>query len=80
MPEYPQEGLFCAVVSSGAGISLKRAANDDATFKSAEQLKAIYEGEAGPGSERRNSRLLPDRRTFPAIPGPPPVSTYLLRH
>ena len=31
----------------GEELSWKRAANDDATFKSAENLKAIYEGEAG---------------------------------
>ena len=48
MPEYPQEGVLRGGHIPGAkSFPWKRAANDDATFKSAEALKAIYEGEAG---------------------------------
>lgn len=48
MPEYPQEGVLRGGHVPGAkSVPWKRAANDDATFKSAEELKALYEGEAG---------------------------------
>jgi len=48
MPEYPQEGVLRGGHVPGAkSVPWKRAANDDATFKSAADLKAIYEGEAG---------------------------------
>jgi len=54
MPEYPQEGVLRGGHVPGAkSVPWKRAANDDATFKSAEDLKAIYEGEIGltPGDD-----------------------------
>jgi len=48
MPEYPQEGVLRGGHIPGAkSFPWKRAANEDATFKSAADLKAIYEGEAG---------------------------------
>lgn len=48
MPEYPQEGVLRGGHVPGAlSFPWKRAVKDDATFKSAEELKAIYEGEAG---------------------------------
>ncbi|MEO8206258.1 MAG: sulfurtransferase [Chthoniobacterales bacterium] len=48
MPEYPQEGVLRGGhVPTAKSVPWKRAANDDATFKSAEDLRAIYEGEAG---------------------------------
>lgn len=48
MPEYPQEGVLRGGHIPGAkSVPWKKAANDDGTFKSAEDLKALYEGEAG---------------------------------
>lgn len=49
MPEYPQEGVLRGGHIPGAhNVPWARAANpDDGTFKSAEDLKAIYEGELG---------------------------------
>ena len=47
MPGVSARGCLHWVTFLGRRASLKRAANDDATFKSAENLKAIYEGEAG---------------------------------
>ena len=48
MPDYPQEGaLRGGHIPGAANVPWKRAANDDGTFKSAEELKAIYQGELG---------------------------------
>jgi Rhodanese-related sulfurtransferase len=54
MPEYPQEGVLRGGHVPGAkSVPWKRATRDDATFKSADELRAIYEGEAGlkPGDD-----------------------------
>ena len=54
MPEYPQEGVLRGGHVPGAkSVPWKKAANDDATFKSADELRAIYEGGAGlkPGDD-----------------------------
>ncbi len=48
MPDYPQEGaLRGGHIPGAANVPWKRAVNDDATFKSADQLRAIYEKEVG---------------------------------
>ncbi len=48
MPEYPQEGVLRGGHIPGAqNIPWAQAANEDGTFKSAEELRSIYEGEAG---------------------------------
>ncbi len=48
MPDYPQEGVLRAGhIPTAANVPWKRAANDDGTFKSAEELRGIYEGEIG---------------------------------
>jgi len=49
MPEYPQEGVLRGGHIPGAkSVPWARASNpEDGTFKDAEQLRAIYEGEAG---------------------------------
>jgi thiosulfate/3-mercaptopyruvate sulfurtransferase len=48
MPEYPQEGVLRGGHIPGAkSVPWARAANPDGTFKTAEELRAIYEGEAG---------------------------------
>jgi thiosulfate/3-mercaptopyruvate sulfurtransferase len=48
MPEYPQEGVLRGGHVPGANsVPWKRAANDDGTFKSVEELRAIYEEEIG---------------------------------
>ena len=48
MPEYPQEGVLRGGHIPGAkSVPWARAANPDGTFKSADELRAIYEGEAG---------------------------------
>ena len=48
MPEYPQEGVLRGGHIPGAkSCPWARAANEDATFKSAVDLRAIYEGELG---------------------------------
>jgi len=48
MPEYPQEGVLRGGHIPGAhSVPWKRAANDDGTFKTVPDLKAIYEGEIG---------------------------------
>src|SRR5690606_5642581 len=52
MPDYPQEGSLRGGHIPGAkSVPWKRAANDDGTFKSVEELKAIYEGEQGLSSD-----------------------------
>jgi thiosulfate/3-mercaptopyruvate sulfurtransferase len=46
MPEYPQEGAMRGGHVPGArSVPWARAANSDGTFKSADELRAIYEGE-----------------------------------
>ena len=48
MPEYPQEGVLRGGHVPGAkSVPWARAANPDGTFKTADELRAIYEGEAG---------------------------------
>jgi thiosulfate/3-mercaptopyruvate sulfurtransferase len=48
MPDYPQEGAMRGGHIPGArSVPWARAANPDGTFKSAAELRAIYEGEAG---------------------------------
>ena len=48
MPDYPQEGAMRGGHIPGAkNVPWARAANEDGTFKSAEELRGIYEGEAG---------------------------------
>ena len=48
MPDYPQEGaLRGGHIPGAASVPWKRAANEDGTFRSAEELKAIYEEEQG---------------------------------
>jgi thiosulfate/3-mercaptopyruvate sulfurtransferase len=43
MPEYPQEGVLRGGHVPGAkSVPWKTAANDDGTFKSAEELRKIY--------------------------------------
>ncbi|MDH3270427.1 MAG: sulfurtransferase [Gemmatimonadota bacterium] len=48
MPDYPQEGaLRGGHIPGAASVPWKRAANDDGTFKDADELRAIYEEEQG---------------------------------
>ncbi|MDH5233549.1 MAG: sulfurtransferase [Gemmatimonadota bacterium] len=48
MPDYPQEGTLRGGHIPGArSVPWGRAANADGSFKSAAELRAIYEGEAG---------------------------------
>jgi thiosulfate/3-mercaptopyruvate sulfurtransferase len=48
MPEYPQEGVLRGGhIPSAKNVPWARAASSDGTFKSATDLRAIYEGEAG---------------------------------
>jgi thiosulfate/3-mercaptopyruvate sulfurtransferase len=48
MDEYPQEGaLRGGHIPGAANVPWARAVNEDGTFKSADDLKAIYEGEVG---------------------------------
>jgi thiosulfate/3-mercaptopyruvate sulfurtransferase len=48
MPEYPQEGVLRGGHIPGAkNVPWGRAANTDGTFKSADELRAIYEKEIG---------------------------------
>jgi thiosulfate/3-mercaptopyruvate sulfurtransferase len=48
MPDYPQEGaLRGGHIPGAASVPWKRAANDDATFRGVDELRAIYEGEQG---------------------------------
>jgi len=54
MPEYPQEGAVRGGHVPGArSVPWARAANSDGTYKSADALREIYEGEAGlaPGDD-----------------------------
>lgn len=48
MPDYPQEGVLRGGHIPGAhGVPWKRAVNEDATFKSAAELRAIYQEDLG---------------------------------
>ena len=48
MPDYPQEGAMRGGHIPGAkNVPWARAANADGTFRSADELRAIYEGEIG---------------------------------
>ena len=48
MPDYPQEGTLRGGHIPGArSVPWARAANPDGSFKGADELRAIYEGEAG---------------------------------
>ncbi len=48
MPEYPQEGALRGGHIPGArNVPWARATNEDGTFKSPDELRAIYEGEIG---------------------------------
>lgn len=48
MPDYPQEGAMRGGHIPGAqNVPWARAAREDGTFRSAEELRAIYEGEKG---------------------------------
>jgi thiosulfate/3-mercaptopyruvate sulfurtransferase len=48
MPDYPQEGtLRGGHIPGAASVPWKRAANDDGTFRSADELRAIYADEIG---------------------------------
>ena len=48
MPDYPQEGaLRGGHIPGAANVPWARAANEDGTFKSAQELREIYEGEGG---------------------------------
>ena len=53
MPEYPQEGAMRGGHVPGArSVPWARAANSDGTFKSADELRAIYEAEQSLNSAR----------------------------
>jgi thiosulfate/3-mercaptopyruvate sulfurtransferase len=55
MPDYPQEGaLRGGHIPGAANVPWARAANEDGTFKSAEELRSIYEEEAGLKSDGEN--------------------------
>lgn len=48
MPDYPQEGtLRAGHIPTARSVPWKRAANDDGTFRSLEELNAIYRDEQG---------------------------------
>ncbi len=48
MPDYPQEGAMRGGhIPTAANVPWARAVREDATFKSADELRGIYEGEAG---------------------------------
>jgi thiosulfate/3-mercaptopyruvate sulfurtransferase len=52
MPDYPQEGcLRGGHIPGASNVPWKRAAREDGTFKPADELRAIYEGEEGLGQE-----------------------------
>ena len=67
MPDYPQEGAMRGGHIPGAkSVPWARAANEDGTFKSREDLEAIYLQEQGLSPDRRHDRLLPHRRALVA--------------
>ena len=53
MPDYPQEGtLRGGHIPTARNVPWARAANADGTFKSADELRAIYEQECGLGADQ----------------------------
>lgn len=78
MPEYPQEGVLRGGHVPGAfSVPWKRAVREDSTFKSADELRAIYEGEAGlrPDSDTVVYCRIGERSSHTWF-----VLTYLLGH
>jgi thiosulfate/3-mercaptopyruvate sulfurtransferase len=52
MPDYPNEGaLRGGHVPGAANVPWKQAANDDGTFKTVDELKGVYEEDAGLGPD-----------------------------
>ena len=52
MPDYPQEGtLRGGHIPGASSVPWKRAANDDGTFRSVDELRAIYQEEQGLSSD-----------------------------
>ncbi len=48
MPDYPQEGVLRAGhIPTAQSVPWRRAANDDGTFRSVDELREIYAGEIG---------------------------------
>ena len=69
MPDYPQEGTLRGGHIPGArSVPWARAANPDGTFKTADELRAIYEGEAG--AARRATTWSPTAASASARPTP----------
>ncbi len=63
MPEYLQEGVLRGGHIPGAkSIPWKTTANDDGTFKSAEELRKIYVADLGISPNEETVVLLPHRR------------------
>ena len=61
MEGYPQEGALRGGHIPGArNIPWSRAANEDGTFKTASELRAIYVDEQGLNPDGRNGCLLPN--------------------
>ncbi len=75
MPDYPQEGAMRGGHIPGAkSVPWARAANEDGSFKSREDLEAIYLQEQGLDAVGRRRRVLPHRRALVAHvvrPDPP---------
>ncbi len=80
MPEYPQEGaLRGGHIPGASSVPWKRAANEDGSFKTTDELREIYEKEQGlsPGPQLRR---LVDRMGQPGpcpdrAPGPAGLAT-----
>ena len=65
MPDYPPGGaLRGGRIPGAANVPWKRAANEDGTFKAAEELRAIYEGELGLANDDDIVAYCPHRRPF----------------
>ena len=65
MPAYPEEGaLRGGHIPTAASIPWARAAAEDGTYRSRDELEALYLGEAGLTAGRRRGGVLPDRRAF----------------
>jgi thiosulfate/3-mercaptopyruvate sulfurtransferase len=78
MPEYPQEGVLRGGhIPGAASVPWKTAVNEDSTFKSIEELRRIYEVEAGlaPGQETIAYCRIGERSSHTWF-----VLTYLLGH
>ena len=62
-PAYPEEGaLRAGHIPTAKNVPWARAAAEDGSFKTKEELDAIYRGEAGLKDGDDDRRLLPDRR------------------